>query len=188
MVFSSALGSSETFVFGASVVSSQQQTPSQNLFAAPQPPTGDQPPTKPITFNFHSAQTTIAGATQSNNPVPSLSFGSSQLAFGQSGNSGLSGFTAPQGLGGNGGGTLPKFPFGGNDPPMGGMFAAAAPDSKNSSGQSASSTGFNFSTATAGINLNFGATPTVPTAAPMFSGDSNNVEGRIIRKARRRKA
>ena len=186
MVFPSALGSSETFVFGASVMSSQQQTPSQNLFAAPPPATGDQPQTKPVTFNFHSAQTTTAGATQSSNPAPSLSFGSSQLAFGQSGNSGLSGFTAPQGLGGNGGGTLPKIQFGGNNPSMGGMFGAGGQDSKNSSGQSASSTGFNFSTA--GINLNFGVTPAAPSAATMFSGDSNNVEGRIIRKARRRKA
>ena len=201
VVFPSALGSSETFVFGGPLVSSQQQTqpPPQNLFAA----MGDQPPTKPITFNFHSAQATTAGMTQTSNPAPSLSF----LAFGQSGNSGLSALTVPQGLGGNSGGAFPKLHFGGNNPPVGGMFAAGTQDSKNStgsplgemfaavtqdsknsSGPSASSTGFNFSTT--GMNLNFGATAAAPTVAPMFSSgssDSNNVEGRIIRKARRRK-
>ena len=180
VVFPSALGSSETFVFGGPLVSSQQQTqqPPQNLFAA----MGDQPPTKPTTFNFHSA--TTAGMTQSSNPAPSLSF----LAFGQSGNGGLSALTAPQGLGGNSGGAFPKLHFGGNNPPLGGMFTAGTQDSKNSSGPSASSTGFNFSTT--GMNLNFGATAAAPTVAPMFSSgssDSNNVEGRIIRKARRRK-
>ena len=248
-------------MFGGPLVSSQQQTqlPSQNLFAATgdQPAAmGDQPPTKPITFNFHSAQATTAGMTQSSNPAPSLLFGSSQQAFGQSGNSGLSALSAPQGLGGNSGGALPKLQFGGNNPSLGGMFSgtqdsknssgplggvfsgtqdsknssgpplgmfsgtqdsknstgplggmfsgtqdsknstgplggmfSGTQDSKNSSGPSASSTGFNFSTT--GMNLNFGVTAAVPTAAPMFSSgssDSKNVEGRIIRKARRRKA
>ena len=114
-------------------MSSQQQTqlPSQNLFAATgdQPAAmGDQPPTKPIAFNFHSAQATTAGMTQSSNPAPSLLFGSSQQAFGQSGNGGLSALSAPQGLGGNSGGALPKLQFGGN------MFTAGTQDSKNSSG------------------------------------------------------
>ena len=201
-------------------MSSQQQAqlPSQNLFAA----TGDQPPTKPIAFNFHSAQATTAGMTQSSNPAPSLLFGSSQLAIGQSGNGGFSALSTPQGLGGNSGGALPKLQFGGNNPSLGGMFSgtqdsknssgplggmfsgtqdsknssgplggmfSGTQDSKNSSGPSASSTGFNFSTTE--MNLNFGVTAAVPTAAPMFSSgssDSKNVEGRIIRKARRRKA
>ena len=197
-------------MFGGPLVSSQQQTqlPSQNLFAATgdQPAAmGDQPPTKPIAFNFHSAQATTAEMTQSSNPAPSLLFGSSQLAIGQSGNGGFSALSTPQGLGGNSGGALPKLQFGGNNPSLGGMFSgtqdsknssgplggmfSGTQDSKNSSEPSASSTGFNFSTTE--INLNFGVAAAVPTAAPMFSSgssDSKNVEGRIIRKARRRKA